>query len=212
MASPSHFNWTAAFVEYCKGTPIEDIATVLDIPEDTVRRKMHSDRWEMQRTNLPLPATLGGGNVARDNARMEIMLKNREENYELWRKLRDDAARVITDLVDGRLAFKKYWHNKGQIVEHVCEPTMADRTSLANYLQLIANGSYAALGDRGATTGAKDEASVGAAAAQAPAITIVLPGAVSVPRDQRQTVEITSNCKAEVGPVVDVESRDVVDS
>lgn len=203
------YNYPLAFVEYCKGSTVEDIATLVGIPEDTLRRKIVDEHWATLKRDLPvaLPAAEDSNNRVAKVA--QLMQENREENYRLWCSLRSDAAKLIEDLVEDRLRFKRFFHNKGAVIEHTHTPTMADRNAMAQYLQIIANGSYLALGDRGAAEG-RSGADTGGNAVQAPAITIFLPGAVSLPREQRSTVEVTSTLKVEKpsapkGPIVDAE-------
>lgn len=188
-------NYALAFLEFCKGTPIPEISQILGIPEETLKRQMIDGKWNTLKRDLPMhlpdevPAVAGNGEPRNKNelqAKALLLQKNREENYAQWCKLREDASKVVSDLLEGRLRFKKYWHNKGQIVEHDCEPSMAERVSLANYLMMVTQGTYAALGDRAAASGANERGDTNGQAAQAPAITLVLPNVVSVPRDMRQ--------------------------
>jgi hypothetical protein len=202
------YNYALAFLEFCKGTETSDISHILGIPEDVLANKMALERWPVLRDTLPavLPdVVVAPQGKEKFEAQAQVLQENREENYRLWCLLRSDAARVITDLVEGRLRFKRYWHNRGAIIEKEVEPTMADRNALANYLQIIANGSYLALGDRGATD-SRSGGDIGAAATQAPAITIVMPGAVSLPREHRQEIQLTNQVKVETAKtVVDAE-------
>lgn len=203
-------NYALAFVEYCKGTATEEIALILNLPLETLKNKISEESWYRLKSALPtvLPdvvvAPQGEKQLA---ARAQLLQHNREVNYAGWVELREHALKLIGDLQKGSLSFKRYWHNKGQIVEKVCEPSMADVQAIANYYQMICNGTYLALGDRGATDGSgRTGGDAGGVAAQAPAITIVLPGAVSVPRDQRTEVVITPSVPAQVErPIVDVE-------
>lgn len=202
-------HYAPAFIEYCRGTPLEEISMIMGIPEGTLRSRASEEKWNQLRDSLParLGMDLAVEPQGREKAQAQAMLmqKNREENYALWCKLRGEAAGVIEDLCAGKLKFTRYFHNRGSVVEHVCEPTMADRTALANYLQMIAMGTYAALGDRGATTGAKDGADAFRDATQAPAITIVLPGVISAPREDRTEVQVAPG-------LVAVTHRNVVDA
>jgi hypothetical protein len=203
-------NYSLAFVEYCRGTPVQDIAHILCIPEETLENKIRSEQWGRLRDELParLPEVAVAPQGAQQLAvRAQLLQENREKNFELWCKLRSDAEGIIDALLAPRLKFKRYWHNKGSIVEKECDVTMADRTALANYLGLIAQGTYLALGDRGATqNGPGSGGDTGGAAAVAPAITIVLPGAVCRPREERSEIQIAPGVTVQKpAQVVDVE-------
>lgn len=187
------YNYAQAFVEYCRGTSLEEISHILAIPEETLKARSIQEGWTRLRNSLPqeLPAVVPQGEL-QIAARAQLLQENRDENYKGWVTLRSHALKVINELANGELKITRRWHNRGQIVEKVCEPSIAEMTALANYYQIICNGSYLALGDRGATEGASSRGGTEGSAAHAPAITIVLPGAVSVPREQRAEILVES--------------------
>lgn len=203
------YNYALAFVEYCKGTPLEEVALVLGIPEETLRNRAMTEHWSRVASELPAKIpnlTVVPQGKGKLEAQALLLQENREENYKGWVEMRSHALKLIKDLGEGKLKMKRYWHNRGAIIERECELSIADMTALANYYQIICNGSYLALGDRGATDGGSSKGGMEGVAAHAPAITIVLPGAVSVPRDQRAEVHITSTVKAKVEqPIVEAE-------
>jgi hypothetical protein len=211
---PVPYNHAAAFVEFARGTPIPEIAMMLAIPEDNLRKHACMEKWTELVSNLP--ATIGPSDITgqrgsaalkKSEAQLRAIEHNRAKNLQLWHLLREDAENIIHALIEGRLKFKRYWHNKGSIVEKECEVTMADRNALANYLQVIAAGTYTALGDRVAT-GMNDKDATSGQASQAPTINIVLPNAINRPREQRNIVEITPQLTVETTQTVDAEVID----
>jgi len=99
--------------------------------------------------------------------------------------LRDDLVALLLKMRgDDGLQCMRYWHNRGAIVEHTCDLSFADRSALANYATQIANLTYQALGDHRASGGKSDEPA-GGVAANTPSITVILPGAVGLPRPER---------------------------
>lgn len=192
LEAKKYNNYAAAFVEYCKGMPVEEISQSFGILEQTLRQKISEQKWAVlanqvkEETALMLRGETGiGRSPDKVEARAAVIQENRERNYSLWCELRDEAAEVIHALRAGKLRFKKYWNNKGQIIEKETAPTMNDRTALASYLQMIAMGTYQALGDKGVISGAKMDG-IGDNPQGVPQITIVLPGAICAPREERQ--------------------------
>lgn len=193
--NPRH-NYAAIFAEYCNGASLENLAEVFGVETDVLRRIANEQKWsvlasKVQEKAFALVKSNGdsamvlGSTPDKIEARAMVIQENREKNYRLWCRLRDEAGEVIMALAERRLKFKKYWNNKGQIVEKEVDPTMNDRTALASYFQMIAMGTYQALGDKGVISGAKMDG-IGDNPSAVPQITIVLPGAICAPREERQ--------------------------
>lgn len=199
-------NWAEAFTHYCSGLQIEDIATMMNIPLDKLETKFRSERWPMMKAKVEAQAAslvpIHPDEMAR---RANLVQANREKNHELWVKLRGHAEEVINTLIDtkGKAMFKRYWHNKGMIVEHECDVSLSELNALANYLQVIAQGTYAALGDRISSSGAKDDATSSPGGSGVPTIQIILPGVIAQPRHQRSINEVKVHV-SERTPIVDV--------
>jgi hypothetical protein len=73
--------------------------------------------------------------------------------------------------------------------------------NLATYARTICDMTYAALGDRAAAAGAKEEGPAASSAPTPPPITIILPGLISRPRSDREEPG-----EAGQGPVIEVET------
>ncbi len=199
MSSNITHNWPAAFVAYARGVPTTEICEVYGIPEARLNTVMREQNWAVMVSKLPLaPAPL----APVENARMEVLVANREKNYKIACALRDDLVSVLeglrsTEEVEETVTdpdgservvkrrvnqLRRYWHFRGSIVEKMVDWSMADRVALANYATMVANLTYTALGDKQATGGAQDR---DANAPPPPSITIILPGAIANPRSAR---------------------------
>jgi hypothetical protein len=182
------YNWAEAFTHYCGGLPLEDISHMMNIPLEKVEARHQRERWPMMKGKVEAQMLKLVPTHPDDIAKRGLMVQaNREKNYELWCKLREEVAGIIDQLREtgGAAMFKKYWHNKGQIVEHACDASMSDRLAIANYLQVIAQGTYAALGDRVSSSGAKDGEPSASNSGQ-PIIQIILPEFIAKPRAERE--------------------------
>lgn len=189
--------WMPVFVAYCNGTSFEDLALNFDIPEDKIRRKAVEDNWLTNRTALPLVTNPGmtaevalerveSGLTPSVAAKFKVIEENRQKNLAAFEELREHAIAKIKAFKDGTARVERAWNNKGVVVTHEAEPGPGDWVNIATYLRTIAEGTYAALGDRAA--GAKNDGSSAPAAAtmpSGPAITIILPAAVAQPREAR---------------------------
>jgi hypothetical protein len=183
--------WQAMFVAYCNGVPEDEIALVFNTPLMTLKKRMSSESWASLREKLPL-ATNGAGNgrstalEPATNAKLKVLEENRQENLKVFTSLRDDLLDVLAKLRSGDLKLEKQFHNRGSVVRAVVDPSIVDRVNLATYAQTVANGTYRALGDFQGQEKAGQDASAGTAAPTGPAITIILPGAIGAPREQRE--------------------------
>lgn len=168
------YNYAAAFVEFCKHTSLEDIAVALVIPIERLRRRCHDENWSA------LAPRLEQGVVAVNHAErgLERISANREKNLEIARLLQEDLLETVTRLRDDTLRVTKVT-SKGLKFE--LELGMRERADLANYAKSVAELSYRALGDVEQGKNAVPEG--GLAGAQQ--ITIILPGAVAAPRQER---------------------------
>lgn len=180
-ATPKTYNRTAAFVEYCKGSSLEDIAHALAIPLDTLTTWSHADKWALLTPKLPV-AILPRAGAEAERAMAKIKA-NRERNMVTAARLQWDLERVVGQLLDGSLRVERVFAN-GSRVEQA--PGIRDRQDLALYAKHVAELSYRALGDVESTRGIGE-----GGGSQVGQITIVLPGAVASPREKRaQVIEI----------------------
>lgn len=187
LADLKRINWAEAFSHYCAGMALEDIAVMLNADAQHLQNRANSERWHTMKARIEAAqhslVPVHADEIAR---RAELIQQNRETNMRAWAKLRDDAVEVLDQLREtkGEEMITQYWHNKGQIVEKKRAMTISERVQLATYLQTIAQGTYAALGDRVSSTGAKDD--VNSNPNGTPGITIILPGVIAKPRAERQ--------------------------
>jgi hypothetical protein len=190
----SNYSWQAAFVAFCNGVPAEEIGQVYAIPAETLKQRMARENWNMLRGKMPL-ATLSDnplalaqrspGLPAELEAKFKLIEENRLENLKVFTTLRDDLIEILAKLRKGDLKLEKQFHNRGSVVRADVDPGIVDRVNLATYAQTIANGTYRALGDFQGQEKVGQDAAAGTAAPSGPAITIILPGVVAVPRNQR---------------------------
>ena len=74
-------------------------------------------------------------------------------------------------------------------MEKEVEPGPGDWVNIATYLRTISEGTYRALGDFQSQEKPGQDAPAGAAGPATPAITIILPGAIALPRQERSVNE-----------------------
>lgn len=183
----SQFNRTAAFVEYCKGTTLEDISFGLAIPIDHLKRWEREDKWAMM---VPQMAVVPVPKSASDLERQQERIReNRERNLAIAQKLQADLLDLAGKLRDGTLRSVRVFAN-GSRAE--LEPTLRDRCDLALYAKNVADLSYRALGDAESSKNPHAEAALPTAGQ----ITIVLPAPVAAPREIR-----AQDIEAEVIPL-----------
>lgn len=176
MASPS-YNRAAAFVEYSKGTALDEISHALAIPMHILERWCHEENWAQLAPKIPqLAVALRDDQAERA---MERIKDNREKNLAIAQALQQDLLDVIEKLRTGKLKTKKVFA-KGLTIE--LEPTLRDRCDLALYARNVAEMSYRALGDVVETAKNTQGENGSASAGQ---ITIILPPAVAAPREER---------------------------
>lgn len=173
----SQYNRIAAFVEYCKGTNLEEISFALAIPIDHLKRWERDERWAAMVPKMEIACVpRADGDVERAQEKIKA---NRERNLEIFQKLQDDLLDVAIKLRAGELTVTKVFAN-GSRVE--LEPSLRDRCDLALYAKNVAEGSYRALGD---VESVKNAPAPEAALPGAGQITIVLPAPVAAPRQVR---------------------------
>lgn len=217
LAKPS-IPWQAAFVAYCNGTAEDEIAQVFDIPLLKLKVKMQAEGWAALREKMPLVTTRAGQNAtalalrgtaglpAEIEAKLAVIQENRAKNLTVFVDLRDRLLEQLQAWKAGNLRIEKSWSNKGVVTTHEAAPGPGDWVNIATFAQTIAQGTYRALGDfqaqdkpgQDAVGGAQLNPSLG------PAITIILPGAVAMPRAERGIDD------ARQGQVIDV--REVIES
>lgn len=98
MSEPQH-NYSSAFVDFCKGSPIEEVAEANGIPVDTLKVHAHRMGWRGLMTSML---------DLRQNAMVPVktswaavkLESNRQSNYEQATKLREMAEGYIRDAMD----------------------------------------------------------------------------------------------------------------
>ncbi len=183
------YPYTPAFVAFCGGAPLEEIAHEFNIPIESLKAKIRQDAWRSLANRIS--GRIAVEVTSHDEALNKIET-NRAKNYETAAKLRDHAIEIIHCLRAGTLRIKKRFQQKGQLVEQEVEPGPADWLSIATYLRTVTDMTYRALGDFQAQGGkAVQDAPAGTPSPPAPPITIVLPSAVARPRQERGlTIEV----------------------
>src|SRR6185437_3602701 len=179
--------YTPAFVAYCGGTPDEEIAAEFKIPLKSLQAKMRQEGWRALANRM---AGRFNPDVNPSEETLNRIEANRARNFEAAAKLREHLFEIIAALGAGTLRIKKQFQRKGQIIEYDVLPGPGDWLNIATYARTIADMTYRALGDHAANGGYKADASAGNPP-PAPPITIVLPNAISRPRDER-SLEIES--------------------
>lgn len=187
MSKPStDYNWAAAFIAFSQGAGLEEVADTFAIPIDRLKARAGREEWKGLATKLAIQRLDGDQSPAvvdkQTENRLALIEANRKANYEVFERLRNDLVKVVKALEADSFQVEKSWNNKGEVVVHMTGPSTGDRVNLATYARTIAEGTYAALGDRVSGLGAKEGAAEGHAP---PGITIILPGAIAAPRSER---------------------------
>ena len=213
------YPWQAAFVAYCNGSPIDEIAQVFDIPLDKVHRHMAAEGWAGLRARLPLVTlqqTTTDGQMVKEGegtecmgrrgtpqalvpavaAKLELIQQNRDANLAVFVQLREHLVENVRGLRDGTLKIERLFHFKGSVVEHASTPGPGDWVNIAAYARTIAEGTYRALGDFQSQEKAGQDAAAGASAPSGPAITIILPNVIASPREERVLQSEVIDCQA----------------
>jgi hypothetical protein len=171
----SKYPFQPAFIAFCKGFSIEQIAGSFNIPERVLERRAIEEHWSALKEELKLqkPAT------APVAAALKDLEENRRKNFAMFEQLRDQLCGVIGQLAKGELEIERLFHNPkaGIIVKGTQAPGPSDLVSIATAAKIISEGTYRALGDQAAT-----EESVRKAGAAPAHITVLLPGVVAGPR------------------------------
>ena len=209
----TRINYGEAFVHYCGGTELQDVAMLMHCDVKKLEARSVAERWPTLRARMEAQQKslqpVSADEIAR---RAELIQQNREANLRIVQKLRQDAENVVDELINskGEDMITQYWHNKGEIIAKRRAMTIAERATLATYLQTIAQISYAALGDSRAASGTRDDGSVSSSAQGQPGITIILPGVIAKPRGERKVVGNDTTLPADhaqgdpSGPVIDL--------
>src|SRR5262245_8313741 len=166
------FPYTPAFLAFCRGAPVEEIATKFSIPIESLKAKMRQEGWRTLANRL---VSKGVPEQPPSERILEKIEANRAANYETAADLRRDATKIIEALLNGTLRIKKQWQYGGKVIEYEAEPTIADRLDLANYAKEIADLTYRALGDHGANGCHREDVAAGAPPPPCPAVTVILP-------------------------------------
>jgi hypothetical protein len=186
------YSYTPAFVAFCGGAPLDEIAEEFNIPIGSLTAKVRNEGWRGLANRI---APRFGPDTSPADDILDKIEANRAKNYEAAAKLREHAVTIIKALCAGTLRIKKQFQHKGQVIEYEAEPGPSDWLSIATYLRTIADMTYRALGDHEANGRYRADAGPGGST-PAPSIEIVLPDAIAKPREQRQIGS----------PVVDINS------
>lgn len=179
-------NFTAAFIAFQQGTPLEDIAQTMAIPVGTLRNKARTDGWTRLAAERALTTTLTaiaptrGDMAERDLAKIRA---NRDKVLALAQELQAEALELVQALRAGTLRIEKVM-STGATVK--TEPSIRDRLDLAAFVQKVADVSYRALGDVAAGPG-EGGGLGGEGGRPAALVQIVLPVQVAAPRAERIT-------------------------
>lgn len=176
MSTP--YNRAAAFTAFCRGEELEAISLALAIPLDTLKDWARSEGWrrlavELQPNSMP---TMPEAKAEKDIVKIQA---NRDKNLAIADQLREVLARTVTKLHQGSMKIRRMT-SKGQMVE--LEPTFKDLRDLAAFAKDVAELGYRALGDQPQPQREGEGAGAVAGGGQ---ITIVLPGPVALPRQER---------------------------
>lgn len=190
-------NWMAIYTAYCNGASIPELAEVFEIEEARIKAHAAGEGWAALRAKMPLvtnPAGLKlvgrtGGLPAETEKRFQEIQDNRTKNLKVFSDLREHLIAQVEALKDGTARVEKLFHNKGEVVRAEASPSPADWLNVATYARTVAEGTYRALGDFVGDSKITGD-SAGAAATNSPqaAITIILPAAISAPREDRDYV------------------------
>lgn len=165
----------AAFLSYCRGYPLGEIALFYGIPLVDLEKRALDEHWAQLAGEIKVPAAKGtrAGDMAVINERLE---QNRTTNYRMFCKLRDVLVQKIGELQEGTLKVERLFHDKksGAVVSGWAEPGPSDLVSLATAAKTVAEGTYRALGDMVAAED-KSQRSL----APAVGITVLIPGIVA---------------------------------
>ena len=184
--------YTPAFVAFCGGASLEELADEFRIPIESLKAKVRAEGWRGLANRI---APRFGPETSPSEGILDKIEANRAKNYEAAAKLREHAVTVIHALCAGTLRIKKQFQHKGQVIEYEAVPGPSDWLNIATYLRTIADMTYRALGDHEANGRYRADAGPGSPP-PAPPIAIVLPDAIAKPREQRQIGS----------PVVDIKS------
>lgn len=167
------YNYSAAFIQFSKGSSLEEVSLALAIPVETLTNRAKAEGWQ----KLAVQLNADRGVVGRSNDRFEIIQANRARNLDIAQKLQQHLAKVADDLIAGTLKVPRLLKD-GSVVN--MDPSPSDYASLGAYSKSVSEMSYRAVGD------VLVAAPEGQAASQTPnQIIINLPGAITAPRDAR---------------------------
>lgn len=174
------YNLTAAFVDFCNGLSLEDIAQTRLIPLDHLQGVASKSDWTTLRGAM-VPAVAVQDVATKPVRDWGRITANREKNLTIAQLLQQDLLTVAQQLVAGTLQLERVT-SKGSVVKYT--PGLAERAQLGQYARAVAEISSKALGDEaeGREGGEKPEGSRGLGQG---AITIVLPPIVARPRQER---------------------------
>lgn len=188
----SKYNWCGAFVEYCRGSSLDDVAAIHEIPLPTLRARADADSWELNRlkavsTFKKLDATpyLKPDDIEK---RQAISREVRAETIEIAKLLMKDARRVAESIAEDGGTTERQWQFQGQVIRADIPMTSSEKLQFATYVQSLANTIYSALGE--SQGGGRPSEGGNMQTSNQPHVTIVLPGVIGAPRAEREAITI----------------------
>lgn len=182
-------NFTAAFVEFSKGKPLDVVALETGIPEHDLLKRARDEKWNALVPAVATPAlavaTISGSETEEATIRVR---SNRERNLAVVKELQDDLEEVVKQLRQGLLKVER---QTARGVTFTSGPNLKDRLDLVNYAKGIQELSYRALGD--VVTGT--ESGTGPASGT---ITLILPSIISRPRNDREEVTVLDHTTIDI--------------
>jgi hypothetical protein len=206
------------------------LSEAFNIPLPVLRQQMSRQRWAALREQLPLATTslaavpnvidgqrnpfsttlavlpldkpIPGQLPALMQKKLEALAANREINYRQADRLRKELDRILDRLEAGTLTIEQVFCNKGLVLREERNLNLQDMVALATYAKMVQDMGYKALGDTAASDRPTQDGPAGQSAP--PPITLILPGAISEPREKRA---LKAALRAQGHRVVDVESE-----
>lgn len=180
-------NYVEAFAAYCRGKTIDDICESYDIPKAALFKRMEEDNWVGLRTIMvSVPVIRRPDLHPLAEARLNLIEEHRMTVLQNAKSLQRHLGTLLGQLAEGKLMVKKVQLNAkaGSWAEIDVPPSTGDLVNIATYAKIVAELGYRALGDLAGGEKGSPDAPAGAGS-QTPAVTIILPGAIGAPRDQR---------------------------
>lgn len=168
-------NFTAAFVLFSKGKPLDVVAAETGIPEPALLKHARDEKWNLLTAEVSKPG-LEVATVSAPQDAVEKVKSNRERNLAVVAELQSDLEELVKQLRTGILKIER---QTARGTTFTSGPNLRDRVELINYAKGIQELSYRALGD---TVSESAGSGIGPASGT---ITLVLPAIIAKPRNNR---------------------------